>query len=230
MKTLNFVPRPHFSMVSPFSESINVAYSSMHFGLFSEPAPVTIFGRCKVLLSKHLVRFWLLFSFSSVAKWCQNRSDSRSEAQKAVPGKPGPKRPCFHKTIVILCRWNIVSFKRSFFRWICQIFCFCCVSLCSVLYNIFITFFQKTSVNAEPLSPPFFLEIAAHKEIQFFFSFWCLRLRFFYFFIFLLIFGYPLPTPWARFAPFLIDFGAIFGPTFPRLPRWIEAEIKLHLV
>ena len=123
-----------------------------------------------------------------------------------------------------------MSFKRSFFRWICQIFCFCCVSLCSVLYNIFITFFQKTSVNAQPLSPPFFQEIAAHKEIQLFFSFWCLRLRFFYFFIFLLIFGYPLPTPWARFAPFLIDFGAIFGPTFPRLPRWIEAEIKLHMV
>ena len=108
-----------------------------------------------------------------------------------------------------------MAFKRSFFRWICQIFCFCCVSLCSVLYNIFITFFQKTSVNAQPLSPPFFEEIAAHKEIQFFFSFWCLRLHFFYFFIFLLIFGYPLPTPWARLAPFWIDFGAIVGLTFP---------------
>ena len=111
-----------------------------------------------------------------------------------------------------------MSFKRSFFRWICQIFCFCCVSLCSVLYNIFITFFQKTSVNAQPLSPPFFQEIAAHKEIIFFFSFWCLRLHFFYFFIFLLIFGYPLPTPWARFAPFWIGFGSNFGSTFPRIP------------
>ena len=40
---------------------------------------------------------------------------------------------------------------------------------------------------------------------------------FFYCFIFLLIFGYPLPTPWARFAPFWIDFGAIWGSTFPAL-------------
>ena len=97
------------------------------------------------------------------------------------------------------------------------IVCFCCVSLCSVLYNIF--FFQKTSVNAQPMSPPFFEEIAAHKKIiVVFFSFLCLRLSFFYSFIVLLIFGYPLPTPWARFVPFWIDFGAIFGSTFPRFP------------
>ena len=41
---------------------------------------------------------------------------------------------------------------------------------------------------------------------------------FFYLFIFMLIFGYPLPTPWARLAQILIDFGAIFGLTFPRFP------------
>ena len=45
-----------------------------------------------------------------------------------------------------------------------------------------------------------------------------MRLRFLYFSIFLLIFGYPLPTPWARFAPFWIDFGTILGLTFPRFP------------
>jgi hypothetical protein len=51
---------------------------------------------------------------------------------------------------------------------------------------------------------------------------------FFLFFIFLLIFGYPLPTPWARFASFWIDFGAIFGSTFraSRRPHRIPAEIS----
>ena len=40
-------------------------------------------------------------------------------------------------------------------------------------------------------------------------------MRVFYTFIFLLIFGYPLPTPWARLALFWIDVGAIVGLTFP---------------
>ena len=42
------------------------------------------------------------------------------------------------------------------------IFCFCCVSLYSVLCNMFITSFHKTSVNVKPLSPPIFEEIAAY--------------------------------------------------------------------
>ena len=52
--------------------------------------------------------------------------------------------------------------------------CFGCVYLCSVLYNMFITCFHKTSVNAQPLSPLFFEEIAAHKK-RCVFSCLCLR-------------------------------------------------------
>ena len=51
---------------------------------------------------------------------------------------------------------------------------------------------------------------------------------FFYFFIFLLIFGNPLPTPWARFAPFWIDFGDIVGSTFPALSA-ARAELLQRL-
>ena len=69
--------------------------------------------------------------------------------------------------------------KGHFFDGDWLICCFGCVSLCSVLYNIFITLFHKTLVNAQPLSPPFFEEIAAHKEIYVSFSFVCLRLRLF---------------------------------------------------
>ena len=42
------------------------------------------------------------------------------------------------------------------------------VSLSSVLYNILITFFQNTLVNAQPLSPSFFEEIAVHGKIYVF--------------------------------------------------------------
>ena len=80
--------------------------------------------------------------------------------------------------------------KGHFFYGDWLILCFCCVSLCSVLYNIFITFFQKTSVNAQPLSPPFFQEIAAHKEIYVFFSFLCFA--FFQFFHISVDFRVPL--------------------------------------
>ena len=99
------------------------------------------------------------------------------------------------------------------------IVCFCCVSSCSVLYDMFITLFQNISVNAQPSSPSFFAEIAAHKKGEVFFSLLCLRLRLFYFCLFLLIFGNPLPTPWTRLAPFGIDVGTIFGIIFPRFRR-----------
>ena len=89
--------------------------------------------------------------------------------------------------------------------------CFGCVSLCSVLYNIFIIFY-KTSVNAQPLSPQFFVEIAAHKKQKK--NYFCVCVCVFILFIFMLIFRYPLPTPWARLAPFWIDFGAIVGSIF----------------
>ena len=98
------------------------------------------------------------------------------------------------------------------------IFCFCCVSLCSVLYNISINLFFLTWVNAQPLSPPFFEEIAAHTKKHVFSQLCVCVCVFFYLFIFLLIFGYPLPTPRASLASFWIDLGAIVGLAFPRFP------------
>ena len=92
---------------------------------------------------------------------------------------------------------------------------------CALFYTTFsslLFFFQNTSVNAQPLSPPFFEEIAAHKKYLFVSHVRVCVCVIFYFFIFLLISGYPLPTPWARLAPFWIDLGAICGPTFPRFP------------
>ena len=59
--------------------------------------------------------------------------------------------------------------KGHFFDGDCLSFCFCCVSLCSVLYNIF--FCQKTSVNAQPLSPLFFRKSPHIKRYKFFYHF-----------------------------------------------------------
>ena len=78
-------------------------------------------------------------------------------------------KPCFHETIVMLQQhYDIDRFLDG--DWL--IFCFRCVSLCSVLYNILITCFQKTLVNAQPLSPPFFAETAAPKQ-KYVFSHFC---------------------------------------------------------
>ena len=91
--------------------------------------------------------------------------------------------------------------------------------LCALFYTRFyhFFFFQKPSVNAQPLSLPLFEEIAAHNKYMFFLNF-VFAFAFFLSSIFLLIFGYPLPTPWARLAPCWIDVGAIVGATFPRFP------------
>ena len=68
--------------------------------------------------------------------------------------------------------------------------------------------FHNTTVNVQPLSPPFFEKIAPQLKNSYVFSLLFFAFDFF-FFIFSLIFGYPLP-PWARLVPFLIDVGAIF--------------------
>ena len=52
--------------------------------------------------------------------------------------------------------------KGHFFDGDWLIFCFCFVSLYSVLYNMFITSFHKISVNVKPLSPLIFEEVAAY--------------------------------------------------------------------
>ena len=125
--------------------------------------------------------------------------------------------PCFHETIVI----TVPLRHRGFFKYIFSIeigeVSVLVAFRCALFYTTILSFFCTTSVNAQPLNPPFFEEITALKK-GVFFSFVCLRFRFFYLFILLLTFWYPLPTPWARWAPFWIDCGAIVGLTFPRFP------------
>ena len=73
--------------------------------------------------------------------------------------------------------------------------------LCYVFYTICVTCFHKPSVNAEPLSPPIFEEIAAHKK-KGVSSHVCVCVCVFSIFKILLIFGYPLPTACARLVSF----------------------------
>ena len=92
---------------------------------------------------------------------------------------------------------------------------------------MFINFVPKTSVHAQPLSCLFFEEIAAHKKMLF--SHLCVCVCVCSICLYLLIFGYPLPTPWARLALFWIDVGDICGLTFPALSA-ARAELlqRLH--
>ena len=90
--------------------------------------------------------------------------------------------------------------------------------LCALFYTRCSSpLFFKTSVHAQPLSPPFFEEIAAHKKYMCFVIF-VFAFCFFYFVHIYVDFWIPLPTSWARLASFWSDFGAIFGSTFPRFP------------
>ena len=124
---------------------------------------------------------------------------------------PSLSRPCFSRNHNSYCAvWTKCLKQNHFFdeAWLLLIlFCF---SLCYVLYAIFITFVDKTTVNAQPLSPPIFEKIAPHFKNNVFSYFGSLRLRFLYFFIFVLIFGCPFPPPWPRLVPFVVDFGPIF--------------------
>ena len=79
-----------------------------------------------------------------------------------VEGERPFRDPAFHETIVITLPLGTVICLSNFFDGDWLTYCFCCVSLCYVLNNICITCFHKTSINAEPLSPPNFEEIAAH--------------------------------------------------------------------
>ena len=134
-------------------------------------------------------------------------------------------KPCFHETIVILVPlrhrgfWKVILFD---IHWL--MFCFRCVSLYFVLYNILNTFVQKTSVNAQPLSCPFFEEIAAQKKNI---SNLCACVCVFSIFSYFCWFS-GTPTPWARLALVWIDFGAIWGLTFPALSA-ARAELMQRL-
>ena len=68
-------------------------------------------------------------------------------------------------------------------------------------------FVDKTSVNAQPLRPPMFENIAPYFKQKVFFL---LCFFIYFFFIFSSMFEYPLPRPWARLVPCVVDFGPIF--------------------
>ena len=77
------------------------------------------------------------------------------------------------------CAVGTSCFKKHHFfddDWL--LFRFVCFSLCYVLYVIFITFVEKTSANAQPLSPPIFEKIAPDFKNNVFSYFASLRLRF----------------------------------------------------
>ena len=107
--------------------------------------------------------------------------------------------------------------KGHFFDGDLQMFYFCCVSLCSVLYNIFIIpffFFKKTSVNAQPLSPPFFEEIAAHRK-DLLFSHFCVCVCVFLLFHIYVDFRVPLADALGQIRSILDRCWCHFLSTFP---------------
>ena len=96
--------------------------------------------------------------------------------------------PAFHETTVITVPLGHRGFQKvRFFDGDWFIFCFCCVSLCCVLYSNFVACFHKTSVNAKPLSAQNFEEIAAHlkKKMFLIFAFAFDFFRLFYIFVYL---------------------------------------------
>ena len=155
---------------------------------------------------------WSILRPPSKSDGIQNGSQNRpmgAQSLKKLNSLEATSRPWFSRNHSDPCAvWTSWLWKGHFFYVDWLNVCFCCVSLCFVLYKVFDICFLKTSVNAQPLGCLVFEGIAAHKTKEVRFSFLCLRLRFFYFFIFLLISEYPLPTPWARLALFWIDFVA----------------------
>jgi hypothetical protein len=150
------------------------------------------------------------------------RPSRPSRRQKPCPPNCGERPfrdPAFHETIVILVPLGPSVFQNIIFSmmtgYFSVLFCF---SLCYVLYVIFITFVEKTSVNAQPLSPPIFEKIVPdfkNNVCSYFVSF---RLRFLYFHIFV-DFRLPLPPPplaqigpicgrfWSHFCSVLVQVG-----------------------
>ena len=79
-------------------------------------------------------------------------------------------KPCFHETIIILQQhYDIDRFLDG--DWL--IFCFCCGSLCSVLYNMFITFFSKSIGKRPTVEPSVFWGNRRTLKNNILFSFWC---------------------------------------------------------
>ena len=90
--------------------------------------------------------------------------------------------------------WTYCFEKHHFFDDDWLLFRFFCFSLCYVLYVIFITFVEKTSVNAQPLSPPILEKIAPDFKNIVFFLFCIFTFAFCILFHIFVNFRLPLPT------------------------------------
>ena len=159
------------------------------------------------------VRFWCHFRFQDFQKdtfWRPFWATTASKIEYPSWGWASFSRPCFSRNRSNYCVVRTHWFLKGHFSdgdWL--IFDLLYICLCYVLYNIFITFVHKTSVNTQTSSPPFFEKNTPHNKKICCFWFRCLRLHFFYFFVFVLIFGYLFhicvdfrvhspPPPWAR--------------------------------
>ena len=110
--------------------------------------------------------------------------------------------------------WTSCFFKVRFSMEIGLISVLCCVSLCYVLYSIFITLLYKTSVNVKPLTTPVFEEFAAYLTTLCLFSFVCLRLRFRFFSYWCWFPNTPRRPP----GPDWLHFGSML------MPFWLQKE------
>ena len=127
---------------------------------------------------------------------------SRRQKRSLVSHRAAPCRdPAFHKTIIITVPFGPSVFEKVIFSLkIGSTSVFVCVSLCCVLYDILITFVDKTPLNAQPLSPPIFEKIAPHFKNNVFSYFGSLRLYFLNFHIFV-DFRLPLSPPLGQIGP-----------------------------
>ena len=200
---------------------INILWSIFGrvFMLFLEALSESIFWRVKRRCRRQGSTFSAFLDFDRF----RNRYSERPFSSRKVAWSsaysvrtPSLPRPCFsrnHNNYFAV--WTngflkvIVSIEIGSFS------VFVCFSLVYVLYTIFITFVHKSSVNAQPLSPPIWKKFSPlfKKRKAFSLILFLLRLILFTFYICSLFFEYPLPPPpWARLVRFVVD----FGPTIVR--------------
>ena len=174
------------------------------------------------------VSFWVPFSIFRIFKKAPFGHHFRVAGRQKPMTPNSGERPCrdpaSHETILITVPFGpSVFFNVIFFDEDWLTFRFNCFSLCYVLYAIFITFVDNTTVNAKPLSPSIFEKIAPHFPQNSFFSFWF----FFTFSYFRWFSGTPCLPPepdwsdlWSILLPMQLSF---YRPGGERAARFSES-------
>ena len=158
MKTLNFVSRPHFSMVSPFPKVQMSHIPQCILDCFPNPLRRPFFEGAKCPSRGT----WS--DFGSFSVFPRSRNDAKIDPilvrrlKKPWRGARS-ETTCFSQNHSNPCAvgtsWLL---KGHFFDGDWLIFCFCCVSLCSVLYNIFIILlliYLSKNIVKHPAVDPF---------------------------------------------------------------------------